>query len=120
MMASNRKEYIEAAKAAFLNIAKREAMKNLALKFGGWIVAGPMGIITAYVVAEVLEAGIEKGETGVFFIYVDFRVRGQEKDFVEASIAYYRIRSTGSQEEKNAAEERLITAFDDFVKLTSY
>jgi hypothetical protein len=116
----NRKEYIEAAKAAFLNLAKKAAMKNLAAKFGGWIIAGPMGYITAWVVAEVLEAGVEKAETGIFFMYVDFRVHGQEKDFVEASLAYYRIQTTGSQEEKNAAEERLITAFDDFVKLTSY
>jgi hypothetical protein len=114
--ASNRKEYIEAAKAAFLNLAVRGAVLALTAEFPFLAIPWVKGLFER-LVRKIIKAGIEKGETGIFFVYVDFRVDRQASAFVEAALNNYRVQQTGTDQEKHEAEERLIAAFDDFVKL---
>lgn len=119
MTVSNRKEYIEAAKAAFLKLAMKQVITKMTAKFV-FLAWGPLAPLFAMLVEKILTEAIEGGETAIFFVYIDFRVNGQSKDFVEAALNNYRIQQTGTQEEKDEAESKLITAFDSFVKLNNY
>lgn len=121
-MVSNptRKEYIEAAKAAFLKLAKKQVMKKLAAGTLGWFITGPLGPITAILIEKILVAAIEEGETRIFFVFIDFRVGDQENKFTQAALDNYRIQQNGTEDEKLKAEESLIKAFDDFVKFNRY
>lgn len=120
----SRKEYVEAAKAAFLKLGKEQAIKVLSKKLiaagFGFLLAGPFATILPWVVDHVLVAAIEEGDTGIFFVYIDFRVGSQERDFSDAAMNYYRVQQNGTEAEKHEAEEKLIVAFDDFIKFTSY
>lgn len=120
MANSSRKEYVEAAKAAFLNLAKKQVLSGLAAQYGAWIVTGPWGIVIGIVVNKILGLAIEKGDTGIFFLFVDFRVGDQEGEFTRAAIDHYRLQTSGTQEQKDEAEKKLIDAFDIFVKFNRY
>lgn len=116
MTGSNRKEYIEAAKAAFLNLMVRGAIVGMTAQFPFLAIPG-ISQVFEMLVRKIISTGIEKGETGIFFVYVDFRVDRQASAFIDAALNNYRVQQTGTDEEKHEAEKRLIAAFDDFVKL---
>lgn len=113
--ASNRQEYIEAVKSSFVAIAKRTVLSALvsAAPFMAW---GPLPYLSGLFVEWVLVKAANGAETGIFFMFVDFRVAVQHKDFEAAAIKNYRIQQTGTKEEKDAAEKELVAAVDAFVK----
>lgn len=113
---SSRKEYIEAVKSSFISLAKKQVMAQIfvALPFMSW---GPLAPLAGMLVDWVLRKAVEGAETGIFFAYVDFRVAAQNKDFTEAAIANHRAQLNGTQEDKDAAEKKLVEAFDRFIKL---
>lgn len=115
---SPRQLYIDAAKSAFINLAKKEVMAILfkELAFLSW---GPLGAIAGMAIQKILEIAVNQGETAIFFVYVDFRVGDQQQKFSQAAIENYRIQQTGTKEEKLEAENRLVLAFNDFVKFNS-
>lgn len=123
MTASNpisRKEYIEAAKAAFFKLAVKKVMAKIALKFGAWAVTGPMGIFTGWIVEKLLTAALDGADMLIFFKFIDFRVGNQQDKAVEAYLEYYRTTQHGTKEQIIEAEFKLVKAHDEFVHLNSY
>ena len=113
-----REESIAAIKAAFLQVGKDIAMKFLVSRFPfmGWAIVNP---ILGFVIGQVLEALITRGEMMAFFGYIDWRTDKQGKAFEEAAAANAKAQNGGTDEEKRIARENLIRVADEFFNLAS-
>lgn len=113
---NNRKKYIEAVKAAFFSIAKKNLV-NYLMSFGPFMAWGPIPLLISMFAERILSKAFEGAETIIFFKFVDFRVAIQNEKFTAAAIRNYEAQQNGTKEEKDEAEKELIKAHDDFVKL---
>lgn len=75
--------------------------------------------LTDMVVNKIFEIGLKYTEMGAYFLLVDLTVSKQSKDFEAATIANYKIRQTGTTEEKQNAEQDLIDKARIFIKFHS-
>lgn len=112
---SSRQEYIEAVKSSFVSLAKKQIISVLTKQFA-FLAWGPLAPLFSIFIEKILTIAVNNTETGIFFLYVDFRVNQQSREFSRAALENYRIQISGTQEEKNEAEKKLIKIFDDFVK----
>ena len=116
---NNREKYAEAVKSALFTIAKKNLVKYL-MSLAPFLSLGPFPILIGMLADKLLSKALEGGETLIFFKFVDFRVAEQNEEFTEAAIRNYEAQQNGTKEEKDAAEEELIKAHDNFVKLNRY
>lgn len=117
LKANSRKEYVEAVKTAFVTIGKKAVMGALTSALPLVMAWGPIPYLAGRAVEWVLVKAATAGDTGIFFIFVDFRVAVQHEDFEHIAIKNYRIQQSGTKEEKDAVEKELVLAVDNFVKL---
>lgn len=117
MSNSKRQEYIDAVKSSFVSLAKKQVILALVKQFA-FLAWGPAAPLLSILVEKILTIAVNSTETGIFFMYVDFRVSQQSRDFSKAALENYQIQISGTQEEKNEAEKKLIKTFDDFVKFS--
>lgn len=115
----NRQEYVDLIKSATLGAAKQGVLDYISAKlpslFTGLIgkIATP---ILGFFVGKILSIAIEKTELGIFFLYTDFRVTAQGRDFEAYALANLNVRKNGTPEEIKNAEINLINAFRNFAK----
>ncbi len=108
-----------------------EAMKNEAIRRGvdalcgevlrnlPFLMTGPFGIITKFIITKAVTVLIQKTEFGIFFKYIDLRVDSQGKDFSAAAVKNYQIQKTGTPEEIKKSEEELAQKFKNFIMFNS-
>lgn len=113
---SSRQDYINAVKSSFISLSKKTIMASIGSGIP-FLVVPPLSYITERLVEWMLTKAVNGAETGIFFVYVDFRVASQNKDFMEAAYRNYQAQQNGTQKEKEDAEKDLIKKFDTFVKL---
>lgn len=118
-----RKQYVEALKGAFISRAKKRAVSKISAKLVaanlGFLAAGPFGIILTMVVDKIITEAIDDAETLIFFKYVDLRVAHQSDTFTEEALEFEKIKQTGTKEQIDAAEKKMLEAFDHFIKFNS-
>jgi hypothetical protein len=110
-----RDQYVEAVKASFVSIATKSAMSSLvASGFPAWALR-----IVEPLVSHIMKAISTKSEMLIFFQYIDWRVAGQKRDFEDAVALNIKAQASGNKEEIKRAEENLINAARNFIKLTN-
>lgn len=118
---STRQKYVNSIKTSFVTLGKRTILAALAAIPGaGPVFAwGPIPYLSGLAIDWGLTKIADGTDTGIYFLFVDFRVAHQSKDFTDAAMENYNAQMNGTKEEKNAAEKKLIEAFDTFVKLNN-
>lgn len=118
---SNRKKYIEAIKRSFVTLGKKTLLAALASIPGVGVVFawGPMPYLTGLAIEWGLNKIANATDTGIYFLYVDFRVAAQSEDFTDAAMKNYEAQINGTKEQKDEAEKNLIETFDRFVKFNN-
>lgn len=113
-----RTEYIEVLKSAFLTAGKNAVMKYLVSRFSFFSLK-IINPITAMIVEKLIMILIENAEMGIFFLYTDFRVSEQGKDFEKVAMENSITQRIGTPEQKRISEEKLIGALREFARFNS-
>jgi hypothetical protein len=71
------------------------------------------------VIKQIMGIAIDKTELGAFFLYINFHVNAQGKDFLDAARKNAIIQQSGTPEEKANAEKNLINSARAFIKFTT-
>ena len=112
-----REEYIRSVKASFVTLST-SALTNYLMAQMPFL--RPIKIIIEYFSNKLFSFIVNQMETAIFFEYVDFRVSEQGNNLTLAALEFDRIQASGTKEEKDEAEKKLIAAFTDFVRLNHY
>ncbi len=79
----------------------------------------PLDKITTLLLKTFYKKLADKIELVAFFEYIDLRVSRQGKEYVQAKREGYEIELNGTDEQKKAAEKKIIDTFRAFVKFTN-
>lgn len=110
-------QYVASIKGAFVSIGTDALLVSLTAQFP-ILANGFFQTIARWVIKGVLTKTADTAELGAFFIYVDFRSDQQASAFEEAAKINMQIQISGTAEEKENAEKKLVAAFRDFAKFT--
>ena len=78
-----------------------------------------IGYISEFIIRKAVSILVNLAEMQMFFMYIDMRTADQAKDFELAAINNRKAQESGTEEEKQIAEQNLINSFRIFAKLSS-
>ena len=112
--------YTEAIVEAAYSIVKDSLVKQ-AIKSIPFLASGPLNTLLVMIASRIARFLVAQTELAIFFKYTDIRIAAQGRSFVEAAYALRDIRkdSTKTEEEKQDAEKKLISAFRTFAKFNN-
>lgn len=99
----------------------------MATKFAKGYLVAHLPFLKWPIISQIVDAGLNKvfshlineTEFGAFYLFIDFRVNQQGRDFYAAAIAHNQAKLSGTPEQKAAAELELIRRFNALVVLSS-
>ena len=104
-----RDQYIESLKSVAKSKAKTTLINLLITRFP-FLAWGPLGFVVGLAVGKIVDMMIEETELRVFFLYTDFRVNQQAKEFSELALAHARNRTPEN-------EAKMLESFTKFASL---
>lgn len=104
-----RDEYVKMIKSTALSFGKSAVFAALVVE-APWIKIPPFSWIFDYLIGLILQKALDETEIGAFFLYMDFRMSAQGKDFEQAALKNREVQLHGTEEEKKDAEEKLAIA----------
>lgn len=114
----SRDEYVASMKAAYVTISVRLTSAWVASLFP-LLGTGVFASIVSKVAEKLFSYLADQTELAAFFYYTDMRVGKQGKEFSDAAFEYRKTISSGTEEQKRLAEEKLWQKFKAFAVLTS-
>lgn len=113
-----RDEYVKTVKTAAVSLGTKGVMSLLVAEVP--VFANPiLKFIAEQIVEEMITKLVDATEFGAFFLYIDFRVNKQGREFYDAAIANVKVKLGGTPEQKKRAEEELIRKFNALVVLSA-
>lgn len=113
-----RDEYVAVIKSTFVSLGKTLIVET-ANKYLPFLSLPVIKQVFNYVIDWALTLLVDKTETGIFFLYIDFRVAAQSKEFERAAYVNYYAQQTGTKEQKRDAKIQLLKASREFIALKS-
>lgn len=113
-----KQEYVNIIKSTFVNCGTKALMSYLKVQIPFFSLP-VVSYLTEKVISYLLDVLANKTETGAFFIYIDFRVSAQGREFSNAALNNFEVQKNGTPEEKANAEKILIDSFRNLIKFTN-
>jgi hypothetical protein len=104
-----RNEAVKRIKQAALMIGKKSVMTALANQVP-FFALPIVNKITSLLVEKILDLAIDKGEMGIFFLFIDIRGSVEGQQFEQAMEANEIAQSIGTEKEKQDAENNVVIA----------
>ena len=111
-------EYVAMVKSYGETVLRRLMIDWVVLKLP-FFASGPWNWLLVKIATKFAEYAADQAEMKAFFLYVDFRVNGQAKDFEKAMLENRKAQKEGTEQEKKDAEEKLKIALRNLVYIKS-
>lgn len=113
-----KEESVAIVKSQFISISGGVLMSALC-SYLPFFKIPPFNKIAELVINKATTKLASAAETGAFFVYINFNVDAQGRNFMSAAIKNHNAQINGSIEEKVIAEENLKDAFRKLIRLPS-
>jgi Na+/H+ antiporter NhaA len=96
-----------------------KAVKAILISYFPFLASPVLVNVMDFLIDKVMTELANDGEMAAFFVYIDFRVTQQGRDFSEAAMQNHEAQKNGTAEQKAIAEQNLWAKFVPLARITS-